>query len=231
MSGGDDGSIQTISSISARARDRRRRHRPHRPRHGPAGPARSRPAHSNVPSGDDRPGTTRQPSSSSSSRASAATSSSPGSRLPPGCMKAAVPRLRTSSTRPSASRISAATMLIGAPVDAFTGTSSRVGRQSYRDSHSCHWRSATTLNIIFIAISCARVSMQAALFNVTNGSLPVYGNGACKVVTGNNSTYYVTAQPTAIRRSRAPASSPCSACAIRAKPHSRTRSTSPRPTA
>jgi protein tyrosine phosphatase (PTP) superfamily phosphohydrolase (DUF442 family) len=40
--------------------------------------------------------------------------------------------------------------------------------------------------------------MQATLFNVTNGSLPVYGtNGACKVVTGNNSTYYVTAQPTA----------------------------------
>ena len=39
--------------------------------------------------------------------------------------------------------------------------------------------------------------MQATIFNVTNGSLPVYGNGACKVVTGNNSTYYVTAQPTA----------------------------------
>lgn len=40
--------------------------------------------------------------------------------------------------------------------------------------------------------------MQATLFNVTNGSLPVYGtNGACKIVTGNNSTWYVTAQPTA----------------------------------
>jgi hypothetical protein len=39
--------------------------------------------------------------------------------------------------------------------------------------------------------------MQATIFNVTNGSLPVYGNGACKVVTGNNGTYYVTAQPTA----------------------------------
>lgn len=34
---------------------------------------------------------------------------------------------------------------------------------------------------------------MAVQFTVTNGSLPVYGNGACKVVTGNNSTYYVTA--------------------------------------
>lgn len=35
----------------------------------------------------------------------------------------------------------------------------------------------------------------AVLFNVANGALPVYGNGPCKIVTGNNSTYYVTAQP------------------------------------
>jgi len=40
--------------------------------------------------------------------------------------------------------------------------------------------------------------MQPAVtFNVTNGSLPVYSNGACKIVTGNGTTYYVTAQPTA----------------------------------
>lgn len=37
----------------------------------------------------------------------------------------------------------------------------------------------------------------AAIFKVINGSLPVYNNGPCKIVTGNNSTYYVTAQPTA----------------------------------
>ena len=35
-----------------------------------------------------------------------------GSRLPPGCMKAVVPRLRTNSTRPASSRISAAMILI-----------------------------------------------------------------------------------------------------------------------
>ncbi len=39
--------------------------------------------------------------------------------------------------------------------------------------------------------------MLATVFTVTNGSLPVYDNGACKVVAGNNTTYYVTAQPTA----------------------------------
>jgi protein tyrosine phosphatase (PTP) superfamily phosphohydrolase (DUF442 family) len=40
--------------------------------------------------------------------------------------------------------------------------------------------------------------MQPAVqFSVTNGSLPVYDSGPCKIVTGNNSTYYVTAQPTA----------------------------------
>jgi protein tyrosine phosphatase (PTP) superfamily phosphohydrolase (DUF442 family) len=40
--------------------------------------------------------------------------------------------------------------------------------------------------------------MQAAvIFNVTNGSLPVYGSGPCKIVTANKSTWYVTAQPTA----------------------------------
>jgi protein tyrosine phosphatase (PTP) superfamily phosphohydrolase (DUF442 family) len=37
----------------------------------------------------------------------------------------------------------------------------------------------------------------AVVFNVTSGSLPVYGNGPCKIVTGNDSTWYVTAQPTA----------------------------------
>ena len=36
----------------------------------------------------------------------------------------------------------------------------------------------------------------AVVFNVTNGSLPVYGNGPCKIVTGKG-TWYVTAQPTA----------------------------------
>src|SRR5262245_59359320 len=54
---------------------------------------------------------TRQPSSSAISRESAATSFSPVSRLPPGCMKAEVPRLRTSRTRPSPSQIKAATTL------------------------------------------------------------------------------------------------------------------------
>src|SRR3981189_2207761 len=54
----------------------------------------------------------RHPSSSSISRASAATSLSPASRLPPGCMKTAVPRLRTSRTRPSLSRMRAATTLM-----------------------------------------------------------------------------------------------------------------------
>lgn len=40
--------------------------------------------------------------------------------------------------------------------------------------------------------------MQPAVtFSVTIGSLPVYNNGACKIVTGNNATYYVMAQPTA----------------------------------
>jgi len=37
----------------------------------------------------------------------------------------------------------------------------------------------------------------AVIFDVSNASLPVYDNGACKLVTGNNATYYVTAQPTA----------------------------------
>jgi protein tyrosine phosphatase (PTP) superfamily phosphohydrolase (DUF442 family) len=37
----------------------------------------------------------------------------------------------------------------------------------------------------------------AAVFNVAKASLPVYNNGACKRVTGNNLVYYVTAQPTA----------------------------------
>jgi hypothetical protein len=37
-------------------------------------------------------------------------SSSPGSRLPPGFMKIAVPRLRTTSMRPASSRITAVTM-------------------------------------------------------------------------------------------------------------------------
>ncbi len=37
----------------------------------------------------------------------------------------------------------------------------------------------------------------AVVFSVTNGSLPVYGNGPCKIVSGNGGTWYVTAQPTA----------------------------------
>jgi hypothetical protein len=51
-----------------------------------------------------------QPSSSAISRESAAMSSSPALRLPPGCMKVRVPRLRTSSARPVLSEINAATI-------------------------------------------------------------------------------------------------------------------------
>ena len=36
-------------------------------------------------------------------------------------------------------------------------------------------------------------------FTVANGSLPVYANGACKIVSGGGGTYYVTAQPTAFQ--------------------------------
>jgi protein tyrosine phosphatase (PTP) superfamily phosphohydrolase (DUF442 family) len=39
--------------------------------------------------------------------------------------------------------------------------------------------------------------MQPIMFSVTNGSLPVYGNGPCKIVTAKKLTWYVTAQPTA----------------------------------
>ena len=60
------------------------------------------------------PGTTPQPSSSRNSRASESGSLSPGSRLPPGCMKLSVPRLRTSRTWPCWLRMRAATISITA---------------------------------------------------------------------------------------------------------------------
>src|SRR5690606_22085895 len=68
---------------------------------------------SNSPSRYAPSGRMDTPSSSSSSRARVSSAASPGSVLPPGWMKTAEPRLRTSSTRPLSSRITAATVRIG----------------------------------------------------------------------------------------------------------------------
>src|SRR5690606_3003007 len=84
------------------------------------------------------------PISSASSRARVVMASSPGSRLPPGWMKVGVPRLRTSSTRPPASRMTAATVRISGlsispPAPGWPGRGSRRS-PSRRSPWSGRWR-------------------------------------------------------------------------------------------
>jgi hypothetical protein len=57
-----------------------------------------------------------QPNSSRTSRASASAGSSDAPIFPPACMKARVPRLRTSNVLPSSRTIKAAAMRIGPPL-------------------------------------------------------------------------------------------------------------------
>ena len=74
-----------------------------------AGPAGSFAAAAvNTPRGRRAPGAIRNPSSSSSSRLRVSAGDSPASGLPPGCMNAVVPSLRTSRSLRRLSRMTAA---------------------------------------------------------------------------------------------------------------------------